>query len=338
VDTAGDSSLDALFRPYALVAVLVAGESLALLLALATQAGGGRLVLFGLASLGIQWIALGTLGALFLLRRALARLPPLAVAWLCLTILLAMTLLVSAAAWETLEMYARPSAGRTSFLLRMMAIALIVGLLMLLAYQNYRHARQLAVRAKQLELESLQARIRPHFLFNTLNTAIALLHARPDEAESVLLDLTDLFRNALSGVQQVPLRDELALTRRYLDIESLRFGHRLQIDWHLPDVVPDVQVPSLSIQPLAENAIRHGIEQRPGGGRIEIRVDLREPWIEVVIANEMPTGGRRSDGHAIGLRSARERVAAMTDGRGRLESRVEDGRYLAVMSLPARAP
>ncbi|GAA5005851.1 sensor histidine kinase [Pseudoluteimonas lycopersici] len=334
VDTKGNSSLDALFRPYALIAVLLAGESLALLLALASGTPGGRLTLFGLASLGVQWVALGTLCTLFLLRRPLARLPSPAVAWICLIILLGMTLLVGSAAWGMLDASAKPLEGKASFVLRMLAIALVVGVLMLLTYQNYWRARQLAVRAKQLELEALQARIRPHFLFNTLNTAIALVHARPDEAERVLLDLTDLFRNALSGSPQVLLADELALTRRYLEIEALRFGERVQIHWRLPDALPDVSVPSLSIQPLAENAIRHGIEPRPGGGRIDISVNVLDRMIEVVIANDMLANGRRSDGHAIGLKSARERVMAMTGGHGQVESRIEDGRYLAIMSLP----
>ena len=334
MDNTGYSSLDALFRPFAMVAVLLAGESLALIMALASEASGGRLILFGLASLAIQWIALGTLCTLFLLRQPLTRLPSAAVAWICLGILLSMTLLVSSASWEMLELSAKSTHGRMSFVLRMCTIALVVGLLMLLTYQNYWRARQLAVRAKQLELEALQARIRPHFLFNTLNTAVALVHARPDEAERVLLDLTDLFRSALSGDQEASLSDELALTRRYLEIEALRFGDRVQIHWRLPDVLPDVPVPSLSIQPLAENAIRHGIEPRPGGGRIDISVDVLDRMIEVVIANDMPASGRRSDGHAIGLKSARERVMAMTGGLGQVDSRIEEGRYLAIMSLP----
>jgi two-component system sensor histidine kinase AlgZ len=334
VESKGNSSIDALFRPYALIAVLLAGESLALLLALASQAPGGRLILFGLASIGVQWVALGTLCALFLLRRPLIKLPSVAVAWISLLILLGMTFLVSSAAWEMFEMSAKPAEGRMSFMLRMLTIALVVGLLMLLTYQNYWRARQLAVRAKQLELEALQARIRPHFLFNTLNTAVALLHARPDVAERVLLDLTDLFRSALRSDQKVSLSDELALTRRYLEIEALRFGDRAQIHWDLPDALPDILVPSLSIQPLAENAIRHGIEQRPSGGRIDISVNALAQVIEVVIANDMPAGGSKTDGHAIGLKSARERLIAMTGGRGRVEARVEEGRYLAIMSIP----
>ena len=326
--------LDALFRPQALTAVVLAGEALALILALAPGQTSGRLVAFGLASLGIQWVVLGTLCALYLLRGWLTRLPAPALAWVCLGLMLAISLLVSAAAWGLAGMTMDLGPGRTSFVLRMLALSFVVGLLALLIYQNYWHARQLAVRAKQLELEALQARIRPHFLFNTLNTGAALIHARPNEAERVLLDLADLFRSALRGPRQIPLAEELALTRRYLEIEALRFGNRLRLRWDIPEVMPEVIVPSLSIQPLAENAIRHGIERRPDGGAVDVAVRMTGSHVEVIVANDMPDGAGGGGGHAVGLASARERVHALTDGRGRVDSRIEDGRYIATVSLP----
>ena len=335
MDTPSPAPLDALWRPTALMAVILAGEALGLLLAL-SPGTDGWLVRFGLASLGIQWIAVGTLCALFLLRRVLARLPAMKLAWACLGLLLAMTLLVAAAAWELLGMTMDPGVGRASFVLRMLALAFVVGLLGLVTYQNYWRARQLAVRAKQLELEALQARIRPYFLFNTLNTGAALVHARPADAERLLLDLADLFRCALRGPQQIPLAEELALTRRYLEIEALRFGDRLRLGWDLPETMPEVLVPSLSIQPLAENAIRHGIERRPDGGAVDVAVRLFGDRVEITVANDMPgtAGGGGGGGHAVGLASARERVHALTDGRGRVESRVEAGRYIASVHLP----
>ena len=335
MDTPSPAPLDALWRPTALMAVILAGEALGLLLAL-SPGTDGWLVRFGLASLGIQWIAVGTLCALFLLRRVLARLPAMKLAWACLGLLLAMTLLVAAAAWELLGMTMDPGVGRASFVLRMLALAFVVGLLGLVTYQNYWRARQLAVRAKQLELEALQARIRPHFLFNTLNTGAALVHARPADAERLLLDLADLFRCALRGPQQIPLAEELALTRRYLEIEALRFGDRLRLGWDLPETMPEVLVPSLSIQPLAENAIRHGIERRPDGGAVDVAVRLFGDRVEITVANDIPgtAGGGGGGGHAVGLASARERVHALTDGRGRVESRVEAGRYIASVHLP----
>jgi two-component system sensor histidine kinase AlgZ len=323
----------------ALIAVLLGGEALALLLALSPgqPSAGGRLVLFGLASLGIQWVALPTLCTLFLLRHLLKRLSPVGVAWVCLGLLLAMTTLVSFAAWRLFDLTDGMGGdpGRTGFLLRTVSLALVVGLMGLLAFQNYWRARQLAVRAKQLELEALQARIRPHFLFNTLNTGAALVHARPDEAERVLLDLADLFRAALRGPELIPLADEIELTRRYLEIESLRFGDRLQVRWDLPEHLPEANVPSLSLQPLAENAIRHGIERLPGGGSVTIRLEHTPGWIRIDVENDMPgDGSSATQGHRIGLNSARERVRAFSDGRGNVETCLLDGRHIATMTLP----
>ena len=327
--------LDALWRPNSLLVIVLAGQALALILTLApARPTEDRLVQFGLASLGIQWVALTTLCVLYLLRRRLARWPPKRIVWLCLAILLAMTTLVALAAWNLLDQAAAIGMQRKWFVMRMLALALVVGLIGLLTFQNYWEARRLAVRAKQLELEALQARIRPHFLFNTLNTGAALVHARPDEAERVLLDLADLFRSALRGPQRIPLREELDLTRRYLEIEQLRFGERLRLQWDVPDDLPEVLAPSLSIQPLAENAIRHGIERRPSGGALDIEVRQLASSVQVTVRNDLPEAGTPTRGHAVGLASARERVDALTRGLGKIESGVEDGRYTARMTLP----
>ncbi len=335
LDTTDSTPLDALWRPTALMAVVLAGEALALLLALAPADSGDWLERFGLASLGIQWIALGTLCALFLLRRALSRLAAMRLAWVSLGLLLGMTLLVALAAWNVLALGLDSAQSRPRFVARILVLALVVGLLTLVIYRNYAQARQLAVRTKQLELESLRARIRPHFLFNTLNTSAALVHARPDEAERVLLDLADLFRAALRGPERIPLAKEIELTRRYLEIEALRFGPRLQVAWYLPEALPDATVPALSLQPLAENAIRHGIERLPAGGSVGIRLQREGGWIRIEVVNDMPADGSRApEGHRIGLNSARERVRALSDGRGDVETRLVEGRHVAVLRIP----
>lgn len=325
--------LDALWRPAALMAVVLAGEALALIMALSPAQSESRLVSFGLASLAIQWVALGTLAALYLLRRALRRLSAMQLAWACLSLLLGMTLLLALVAWNVVMPGEAAEEDALSFVARTLALALVVGLAGLLAYRNYWHARQLAVRTKQLELDALQARIRPHFLFNTLNTGAALVHARPADAERVLLDLADLFRSALRGARSIALAEELSLARRYLEIESLRFGERLQVAWDLPPVIPEVEVPSLSIQPLVENAIRHGIERRPAGGRIEIAIRSLPGYTEVTVANDLPGVGGGSRGHAVGLASSRERMRAL-GGHGDVEARLVDGRHVATMRIP----
>ncbi|KAA2283917.1 sensor histidine kinase [Arenimonas fontis] len=331
--------LDVLWQARALLWIMLGGEGLAAVLALAPGLPEDRWVYFGLASLWIQWTSLLTLGVLYLARRRLNRLPPQRVAAVALAVGLAvcwlLTLLISLMLGPGDP--ARP-VDWVDLGLQVSGITLTVGLLGLAAFDNHWRGRLAAVRAKQAELEALQARIRPHFLFNTLNTGAALVHARPGEAERLLLDLSDLFRAALAGPGELPLEDELGLARRYLEIEALRFGPRLQVAWQLPEPLPPVRVPTLSIQPLVENAIRHGIEPSPQGGRLDIEVEQDAAEVRIMVRNDLPAPGTRpAPGHQVGLASARERVEALSGGQGRLETRVEDGRYVAVIRLPRTA-
>ncbi len=205
----------------------------------------------------------------------------------------------------------------------------------LAAFENYWRSRHLAVQAKESELEALQARIRPHFLFNTLNTGVALVHQQPGKAERLLLDLADIFRAALASPREIDLQEELALARRYLEIETMRFGDRLKVDWQQPEDLPKAKVPSLSIQPLIENAVRHGIERLPDGGDIRIEISTAPGKVVVVVSNPLPTtAGAAGNGYRIGLKSSQARIEAMTEGHGTLRVDTKDGRYTATMVLP----
>lgn len=316
--------------------VVLGGEGLAALLAMAPGVAYDRWVQFGLASFVIQWVLLLTLSELYVLRRRLSNVRPLLIAYLAMTLLIFNTWLACAAGWIMLrDDWGMTASAWQDMSLQFTGIAFTIGLLGLAAFQNHWRARQLAVRAKQSELESLQARIRPHFLFNTLNTGAALVHQRPGEAERLLLDLADLFRAALAGPTEIELADELSLAQRYLEIEALRFEDRLRVDWQLPEPLPSVLVPTLSIQPLVENAIRHGVESTVTGGEIKIEVTSTTDTVSVSISNPLPTApivnGR---GHQVGLSSVRARVQAMSQGLGRVETAVIDGRYVATIALP----
>ncbi|MCS3807279.1 histidine kinase [Xanthomonas sp. 4461] len=328
--------LDALWQAPVIIAVILAGELLAATLALAPGIESGRWVYFGLSSLVIQWISLPTLGALYLIRTPLSRLRPQQVAQAALAALLIVTglicLLIQGLTHDVMPI---PRNDWMSLWLQFTGIALAMGILSLVIFQNHWNARQLAVRAKQAELEALQARIHPHFLFNTLNTGIALLHQRPEAAEQLLLDLADLFRAALAGPPAMKLAEELALTERYLKIEALRFGKRLRIAWQLPSPLPDIEVPTLSIQTLAENAIRHGVEPSANGGEVLVRVVTYEDRIELSVTNDVPsTPLDTSIGHRIGLNAVRSRLDSLTDGKGRLDTDISDGRHLATIVMP----
>jgi two-component system, LytTR family, sensor histidine kinase AlgZ len=327
---------DILWRAPALISVVMAGEGLALIMTLAPGSNVDRWVYFGLSSLIIQWVILLTLGVLYLFRHHIIRLSIHAISWLGLGICILSTWLICSLFW-----FMSPHVASTSensalfFLLQCTAIAITVGLLGLITLQHYWRGHQLVLSSKQAELDALQARIQPHFLFNTLNTGAALVHQNPTQAEQLLLDLSELFRAALSNSKIIKLDEELLLTRRYLEIEVLRFQDRLRIHWQLPEPIPDVLLPALSIQPLAENAVKHGIETSAAGGEIDISVVLNTHEVLIKVSNALPgTINKLRTGHQIGLASTRERIENYTDGKGHLLTVTENGRFVATISLP----
>jgi two-component system sensor histidine kinase AlgZ len=162
-------------------------------------------------------------------------------------------------------------------------------------------------------LAELQSRIRPHFLFNTLNTAVALVRADPERAERVLEDLAELFRTALAEPgRSVTLAEELELVRRYLDIEAVRFGARLVVHWDLDERAGSARVPPLLLQPLAENAVRHGVEPVPAGGELWLRTRRRLGEVEVTVVNTLgEQAGVPGQGMALG--NVRERLRLLHD-------------------------
>ena len=162
-------------------------------------------------------------------------------------------------------------------------------------------------------LAELQSRIRPHFLFNALNTALALVRVDPERAENVLEDLAQLFRVALADVGAwVTLAEEIELARRYLAIEEVRFGPRLTVVWEVDSRVHAARVPPLVLQPLVENAVRHGIEPTPRGGTVTVRAMLQRGQAVVVVSNTLgPEPG--SPGHGMALHNVRERLRLLHD-------------------------
>ena len=176
-------------------------------------------------------------------------------------------------------------------------------------------ARQPAATAARLA--ELQSRIRPHFLFNTLNSAIALVRAEPEQAETLLEDLSDLFRHALREPgEAVTLNDEIALARRYLAIEAVRFGERLQVDWALDPAAGRALLPPLLLQPLVENAVKHGVEPCAQGGRLRIETRRQGSRVSVRLHNSLPpqgTAAGRNAGLGMALGNVRERLALLHD-------------------------
>lgn len=196
--------------------------------------------------------------------------------------------------------------------------------------------------ATAARLAELQARIRPHFLFNTLNSAIALVRAEPAKAETLLEDLSELFRHALAEQgESVTLAEELRLARHYLDVEAVRFGPRLQVQWLLDPRADAARLPPLLLQPLVENAIQHGVEPSPRGGKLRVQTELRGSRVRVRIINTLPApeaatpAAPQRRGHGIALANVRARLALLHDLQASFSAGVQDGLYEVCITLPA---
>lgn len=195
-------------------------------------------------------------------------------------------------------------------------------------------SRLLMPAATTARLAELQARIRPHFLFNTLNTAIALVRVDPGRAETLLEDLAELFRVALAdSTAQVTLEQEIELARRYLDIEQVRFGARLQVKWELDAQAGAAKLPPLLLQPLVENAVKHGVEPSPDGGTIRVRTSVHRGQAVLLVSNTV-SGAPSTPGHGIALRNVQERLLLMHDVAARFETSQRDGEYRVRIVVP----
>ncbi len=183
-------------------------------------------------------------------------------------------------------------------------------------------------------LAELQARIRPHFLFNTLNSAIALVRAEPARAERLLEDLSELFRHALMDSNEaVPLAQELELAKHYLAIEQVRFGERLQVEWSLDPAAARAKLPPLILQPLVENAVKHGVEPSPDGAMVRISTQLRSGMVVIKVTNTVPAGAGQP-GNGLALDNVRQRLQLLHDVQGRFQSALVKGVFQVRMEIP----
>ena len=195
--------------------------------------------------------------------------------------------------------------------------------------------------ATTARLAELQARIRPHFLFNALNSAISLVQDHPHKAEAMLEDLSDLFRHALTEQREVStLAEEVTLARRYLSIEQVRFDDRMEVQWNLDSRTDEAAVPPLFLQPLVENAVKHGIEPSHGHGRISIATRRRGTMVHVQIINTMPRPFSapmpdRRPGTGTAIANVKKRLRLLYDLECDFQATSKEGVYTVHISFPA---
>ncbi len=219
---------------------------------------------------------------------------------------------------------------------RAVPLALIVLAAMLVYFHTL--GRALSPAVTEARLQALQARIRPHFLFNSINGVLGVLRGEPARAESALMDMADLFRVLMRENRDLqPLADEITLTRQYLDLEKLRLGDRLNVLWKLDKMPPDALVPPLVLQPIAENAVYHGIEPTQAPGEIEIEVSRLRAQLFITVRNPfLEQAGRHHGGNKMAMGNIRERLALHFDAEASMSAGPRDGRYQVQLILPYR--
>ncbi len=250
-----------------------------------------------LSSLLMLWIALLNAAILCLIRRWLNTQKQEHCLAISFVLMMTVSLLVSLATSKANILFIAfdDSALDSLFLMRIMTISAVVYFLLLRYFYVQQQWRVNLAAQSRAEIQALRARIRPHFLFNSMNTIASLIAISPELAEKAVEDLSDLFRASLTEKNINKLSDEIELTKSYLAIESLRLGNRLEIKWNIDLNLLETEVPSLCIQPLAENAVYHGIEPLEKGGKIQISALQIEGKLVLSVSNPlMPeTGGNR---------------------------------------------
>ncbi len=325
----------------AVFAVVVSAELLAMVLALAAGSGIDQFWSeLSIRSLYVQWISLTSAGLVCGLRRWLGNMSHTLAGMVAWLLIMTVALLVVEAAVRLIPIEIFDTRAHADLLLETLGISGIMGALVLrYLYENYQQ-KQRELAESRARLQALQARIRPHFLFNSINTIINLIRIDPEQASNTLHDLADLFRASLSDESSSSsLADELHLLRQYLDIEQQRLGERLQIHWDLekmPDLTP---MPTLTLQPLAENAVYHGIEPSVNGGGISIHGRFRNGLVTVAVTNTLPSDGAASQrkGNHIAMENVHQRLLTRFGDVAGISTAMVDDKYQVRIWFPQQS-
>ena len=293
--------------------------------------------LLATCSLFVQWVVLLSAAMLCQLRQPFSRLSlPVATSG-SLLVILAVTAASSLLALWLYPQLVRNSVGSWWLLRNLLVAGVLAGIVLRYFYLQ----QQLRLQEKlelQSRLDSLRARIRPHFLFNTLNSIASLIMSRPEAAEQAVEDLSELFRVSLRENQrQTTVEDELHLCELYLGIEQLRLGGRLQVEWQIDSAARDQPMPSLILQPLVENAVYHGISQLSEGGTIRVVVTLVGSDIVVGVENPVPSQSVHTEGHHMALANIEQRLQALYGPGPKLRVLPEGDTYRVELRYPPGA-
>jgi two-component system sensor histidine kinase AlgZ len=288
-----------------------------------------------LASLYVQWIVLLSAATLCVCRPMLGRLRLVPGVLLSFALILLITLLCS---WVAMLLLKQTGSVELGFwwLLRNQVVAMVIGGIALRYFYLQQQLREREQAELTARLESLRARIRPHFLFNTMNSIASLIASRPDDAERAVEDLSELLRASLTdGERGATVADELHLCRLYLNIEQLRLGERLRVEWDVDESLSEQPMPALMLQPLIENAVYHGVACMAEGGLIRIALRRRGDYLEAVVENPLPQGEPpASAGHNMALENIQQRLAALHQSKAEFLVHRERDSHRVSLSYP----
>ena len=350
-----DSAAPKFFLPdfcaaHSVLAVVLITELVAILFAIARQPLYENFWIdLASSSLCLLWMGLSCAAVMCRTRAWLQQFVPARAALIAIALLVVTVGVVSELVFQVGRLWGGDLAGQATlfptdhlgFVLRNLAVGFIVSAAAL------RYFYVTAVWKRSIEMEALariralQARIRPHFLFNSMNTIAALTRTNPQLAEEAVEDLADLFRASLNDAHtMIPLREELEIARTHQRIEQLRLGSRLEVAWDIDELPLRASVPGLIVQPLLENAVFHGIEMLPAGGTVTITGRLIADRIEIEVRNPIPgplptqAGYGEREGNRMALENIRQRLELAWPNRGRVDTRQENGEFCARLVFP----
>ncbi|HEY0635265.1 MAG TPA: histidine kinase [Gammaproteobacteria bacterium] len=342
-DKASDFFLPNFCERRMVFAVVVLAELFAFILTLAQSSyASDPWMDLALISLFMQWAALTGASVLCVTRKWLKQHDPVQAVIITYMLLLLVIIIITEATFLVLggTIFIPRAGNHLDFLLRNIAIGGIVSALALRYFHMQQQWRQRLQAEASARLDALHARIRPHFLFNSMNTIVSLIGSHPEQAEEAVEDLSDLFRASLGKEDHfLPLSEELYLTRRYLHMEGLRLGERLRVAWTVDDGLDDVLLPPLTLQPLVENAVYHGIEPLAEGGTIAIGARRVGDRLQLVVSNpaahEEPGTGH--NGNRLAQENIRERLAAHYGGDAHMDMTRDGATVRVEISLPLQS-
>ncbi len=300
------------------------------------------------SSLFLLWISLTCAAVLCIARPHLGKLSIQKATVISLLLLVGTATLVSEATYLLGQFLAVQFIGpdnnlfpdrHVQFLIQIIGISTIVSVIVLrYFYVSYEWKRNVEAEARS-RIHALQARIRPHFLFNSLNTIAELTRSNPERAEEAVEDLADLFRVTLGDARtRIRLKEELEIARIYQRIEQLRLGDRLQVVWNVADIPMRTQLPGLLVQPLLENAIYHGIENLPDGGIVTVDGSVDNGIISIAVTNPLPASGRKTprDGNRQALSNVRQRLELAYPGQASVDVQQSPEQFRVCLKFPAQ--